>query len=302
MLERIRQLLASFDRRQRRHRSTGLFFAVTKRYGDDRGGQLAALITFYGFLSVFPLLLLLLTFAGLFLHGTKLETDLIRSALAQFPVIGGKLRENIHALSHGNALAIVGSILGLAWGSLGVTSSLQNATHRIWRLPPEAERGIWPRTVVGLQILGSLLAIVVLSSVAAGVSTVSAHAIGGGSFVPRVIILLAAFLVNFAGYLLVFWLLAPKGVPLRSLLPGTWAGAIGWTILQALSGYLLGHQLHHASQIYGFFAVVLGLILWLNLGAQLFLYSTELNLVVSRREWPRYLFGEPSGAANSSND
>ncbi len=265
---------------------------MVKRYGEDRGGQLSALVTFYGFLSVFPLLLLLVTFAGLFLHGSKLENTIVNSALAQFPVIGTQLRENIHAVAKGNIAAVIVSILGLIYGSLGVTSSLQNATHQVWRLPREAARGFWPRMFKGFQLLGALGFIVILSTVAAAMSTIGQQFFGGGGVLPRVLILLAALVANFAGYLLVLWLLAPDGTALRMLLPGTAFGAVGWTVLQALSGYLLGHQFHHASQIYGFFAVVLGLVFWINLGAQLFLYSTELNLVLAHRQWPRYLFSE----------
>ncbi len=296
----IRRITEALDRFQRRHTVSGVFFGVLKRYSEDRGGQLAALTTFYGFLSVFPLLLLLLTFAGLFLHGTKLESDIVNSALAQFPIIGGKLKENIHAITHGNIFATVASALGLLWGSLGVSSSLQHATHRMWRLGEGTERGLWPRTWKGLQLIAALGFIVVLSSIAASMSTVGAQYFGGSSVVPRLLILLAAFLANCSGYLLVLHLLSPSGTPWRTLLPGMALGAIVWTTLQALSGFLLGHELHHASQIYGFFAVVIGLVFWINLGAQLFLYATEFNLVLARHEWPRYFFSPPPESERSA--
>jgi YihY family inner membrane protein len=288
----VRRITDAFDRFQRSHRVTAVLFAVVKRYGEDRGGQLAALVTFYGFLSVFPLLLLLVTVAGLLLHGSSLEHTIVNSALSQFPVIGSRLRENIHAVSKGNIAAVVVSLLGLLYGSLGVTSSLQNATHQIWRLPRELAKGFWPRMFKGFQLLGALGFIVVLSSVGAAMSTVGQQYFGGGGLLPRILILLLALSANFAGYLLVMWLLSPDDAKIRMLIPGTIFGAIGWTVLQALSGYLIGHQFHHASQIYGFFAVVLGLVFWINLGAQLFLYSTELNLVLANRQWPRYLFSE----------
>ncbi len=294
MLQLLRRATRAFDEWQRRHRVTGILFGVTKRYGDDKAGQLAALTTFYGFLSVFPLLLLLLTFAGLFLKDSKLQNDIVNSALSQFPVVGDKIRENLHAIAKTNPFAIVASLLGLTWGALGVTSSLQNASHRIWRLPEEQSPGLWPRTWKGLQILATLGFVVVLSTVAAGMSTIGTEYFGGSSLAPRLLVLGGALLVNVFGYFVALWLLAPKPVAARILLPGTALGAVGWTILQALSGYLIGHQFHHASQIYGFFAVVLGMTFWINLGAQLFLYANELNVVLARHEWPRYVFGEPS--------
>ncbi len=300
MAAKIRRLTAGIDRLQRRYAFTAVVVGVTKRYGEDRAGNLIALITFYGFLSVFPLLLLLLTLVGLFFSGSTLQHDIVHSALSQFPVIGDQLGANVHAISRSNPLAIVASILGLTWGSLGVTSSMQHATHRIWRLPLEAAPGLLPRTLKGIQLLGALLLIVVLSSVAAGASTIGTQYFGGGSVIPRALALIAALVVNLVGYFLVLWILSPRTTALRSLVPGIVLGAFGWTLLQALSGYLLGHKFHHASQIYGVFAIVLGLIFWINLGAQLFMYSSELNLVLLRHEWPRYVFGEPDEAVSAT--
>ena len=61
----------------------------------------------------------------------------------------------------------------------------------------------------------------------------------------------------------------------------------------AAGGYLVGHNLKHASEVYGFFAVVLGLLSWLYLGAQLTLYAAEVNVVRARRLWPRSLLQPP---------
>ena len=282
----------TLDSLQQSHPLLAVPSAVLKRYGRDRAGQQAALVTFYGFLSVFPLLLLLVTFAGLFLRGTKLQSDIVNSALSQFPVIGGTLKDNLHAISKGNPAATLVSALGLLWGSLGVTNALQAASQRIWRTPDDEGPGLIPRIVKGLEILLALGALVVLSSVAAGASTIGAGYFGGATIVPRLLAIVVAILVNFVGYVTALWLLAPTRTDLRCLLPGAVIGAVGWTALQAFSGYLLGHQLHHASQIYGFFAVVLGLVFWINLGAQLFLLATETNLVLARHEWPVRLIGE----------
>jgi len=296
-----RELTGSIDRFQRRFRFTSVIFAVAKRYGEDRGGQLGALMTFYGFLSVFPLILLLLTFVGLFLPGTQLEKDIVNSALAQFPVIGDQLAANIHAIARGNSFAVIVSTLGLLWGAFGITSSMQFATHRIWREPPEAERGLWPRTLKGLEILGVLSLIIVMSTLAATLSTVGAQYFGGHHGILRLGAFASALIINFVGYVLALWMLAPKEATVKVIMPGAILGAVGWTVIQAFGGYLIGHRLHHASQIYGFFAVVFGLIFWISLGVQLFLYSSELNVVLHRREWPRYLFGEPDASATSSS-
>ena len=106
----------AIDAYQRRHRWLGFPLAVVYKFGDDQGPYLAALITYYGFLSLFPLLLLLVTILGFVLQGDPhLQDELLDSALAQFPVIGSQLRENVHSLTGsgtGLAVGIVGTLYG----------------------------------------------------------------------------------------------------------------------------------------------------------------------------------------------
>jgi uncharacterized BrkB/YihY/UPF0761 family membrane protein len=182
------------------------------------------------------------------------------------------------------------SAIGLLWGCFGITNSLQHASAQIWGVPRHRLASFGRRLLRGIALLGILGTAVVLSSVLAGASTIGAAHFGGHLPVVRVGVFLAACVLNMAAYLLALLLLAPDDVAVRLLFGGTLLGGLGWTVLQAFGGYLLGHQLARSSQIYGFFAIVLGTIFWLNLGAQLFLYSSELNVVQARRLWPRSLF------------
>lgn len=280
------------DRIQRRFRPTAVAVGVIKRYGDDRGGMYAALITFYGLLSVFPLLLLFSTIASRILGpDSKATKELINSALDQFPVIGPRLSSNIHSLNRGNTLATVASALFLLWGALGVTSALQTASHRLWRRPRHEEPNLWHRSGRGLLLLCVVASSVVLATIGAGVS--SSGYLHQFSNVLPVVVVLAQVVVNLGAYLLALKILAPPDTPWGHLVPGTIVGGLGWSILQQAGGYLISHQLHRTSEIYGFFAIILGLIFWLNLGAQLFLLSSELNVVLARSAWPRGLT-EPS--------
>src|SRR3954447_17455570 len=80
-------------------------------FADDQGSYLAALIAYYGFLSLFPLLLLLVTILGFVLQvDAELQEQLLDSALGQFPVIGSQLRDNVHSLTGNGA----GLALGIA--------------------------------------------------------------------------------------------------------------------------------------------------------------------------------------------
>jgi uncharacterized BrkB/YihY/UPF0761 family membrane protein len=94
-------------------------------------------------------------------------------------------------------------------------------------------------------------------------------------------------------YILAFRVLTPKSIGTRSLVPGAVVAGIGWGILQLVGTYLVAHQLRHSSQIYGYFASILGLIAFLYLAAQITLYAAELNVVRTRHLYPRSIVQPP---------
>ena len=120
---------------------------------------------------------------------------------------------------------------------------------------------------------------------------------GPGSFTGlRVGLSVAAGLAyarHVALYLAGFRVLTGPRVRLRDHLPGAVVAGVAWTGLQALGGYLVAHQLRHASQVYGFFGVVLGLVSWIFLVAQITIYAAEVNAVRVQRLWPRSIVQPP---------
>ncbi len=284
----IRPLLQRLDDFQQRHRVTAFPFAVVKKFGDDRGGQLAALITYYGFLALFPLLLVLVTTLAFFLHdNATLRADLLDSALADFPVIGAQLRKNVHALG-GNGLGLVVGIVVLVWGSLGVAQAAQHAMAEVWSVPVRDRPSFLPR--IGRALL--LLAVIGLGVVATTVLAAVATLLPESPVVVGLTIVVTVAL-NIALYLLAFRILTPKQVPTRSLRVGAVVGGTAWTALQALGGWLVARQLRHTSELYGFFGIVLGLLFFLFLAAQLVVYAAEINVVLTRRLYPRSLLTPP---------
>jgi uncharacterized BrkB/YihY/UPF0761 family membrane protein len=111
---------------------------------------------------------------------------------------------------------------------------------------------------------------------------------------------LLSAVVNIATYLVAFRVLTPKQIRWRDLLPGAVAGGLVWTLMQTAGGYLVGRYVRSASPVYGFFALFLGLIFWIYLGAQVTLYCAELNVVLTRRWWPRGLVQPPLTAADQA--
>ena len=96
----VERLARRADKAQQGVRPVAFAIGVLKKFGDDRGGSLAALLTFYGFLSLFPLLLLLVTILGFFSGSEHSFVQRVEnSAFSQFPVVGTKLSTNIHGLA-----------------------------------------------------------------------------------------------------------------------------------------------------------------------------------------------------------
>jgi YihY family inner membrane protein len=289
------RLVRRVDAFQQRHRFAGLVFGVIKKFGDDRAGSLAALMAYYGFLAMFPLLLFLTTLLGFVLRGnSSLKTHILNSALRDFPIIGTQLNNSVHPLK-GSGLGLIVGLLGLLWGGLGVTQIGQYAMAQIWNVPGVNRPSFKSRISRGLVLIAALGLAAVVSTVLASVST-----FGSASGVAKLLSAAASVVVNVGLFVAAFRIMTPRQVATADLIPGAViAGAI-WSVLQATGGYLVGHQLRHASQVYGFFGTVLGLISWLYLGAQVTLYAAEFNVVRSRKLWPRSMVQPPLTAADEA--
>jgi uncharacterized BrkB/YihY/UPF0761 family membrane protein len=240
------------------------------------------------------LLLLLITIAGMVVGpNSHAETAIVNSALSQFPDIGTNLQDNIRALHRATPLAFIVSALGLFWGSLGVTNHIQRASETVWGIPRHQEADLPRRVLRSLKLLGTIGAVVVGSTVLTGISTIGGGKLSAYPAAYWTYTLAGAAVVNLAAYLLALHILAPDGTRWRTLLPGTLVGGFGWTALETLGGVLVSHALRHTTALYGFFATVLGLVFWISLGSQLFVYASELNVVLARHLWPRHLDDPP---------
>ncbi|WP_354637971.1 YhjD/YihY/BrkB family envelope integrity protein [Kitasatospora camelliae] len=284
----VERTLRGLDRFQQRHTGPAVVVGVVKKFGDDRGGHLAALITYYGFVSLIPLLLLLSTALGFVLQDHPgVQDAVVDSALADFPVIGDQLRQNIHSVG-GSGLALAVALLGLLYGALGIAQILQFAMAQVWNVPEVRRPGYLPRLLRGL-LLFSVLGTGLL--LATGAAALVGTTLGGEAARAGALLLSAA--LNIGLCLACFRILTPKDVPTKALLPGCWLAGPLFALLQTFGALLVTHQLRHASQIYGFFATVIGLLSWLLLAAAITVYAAETNVVLKRGLWPRSLLQPP---------
>jgi YihY family inner membrane protein len=262
-------------------------YAVFKKFGDDQAGNLAALISYYGFFSLFPLMLVLVTVLGMVLErNTELREAIQDSALANFPVIGEEISSNVKAIEGSGLTLAVGIVLAL-WAGLGVLKVMQTAMNTIWNVPyryrPNFLKSLL-RAVIMLVVLG----VITIGSAVAG-------SIGTGNDNPLLSVLwvVVSLFLNLALFLLAFRILTTADVSWGDVFPGALIAAIAWTGLQALGGYFIRNQLEGATETYGTFATVIGLLAWMYLGAQVTLLAAEVNVVRKRRLWPRAIVQPP---------
>jgi YihY family inner membrane protein len=285
----IERVTRSIDRFQQGHKPLSVAYAVLKKYGDDNAGVLVSSLTLSAFGTMFPLLLLLVTILGLVLNAhSGLRNDVLHSTLNRFPIIGNDLANNIKSLHRDSPVGLTVGIGGLLWGSLGLAQNGIFTMAQVWNVPgPERPNYIkrLGRSVTFLLVLG--LGLIVSTVLAAGVPTVK------GSIVLAVAGAVASIFVNFGEYLFAFRVLTPRSVPMRSLVPGAALAGTGWTILQTFGGFVVGHYLKNDSAVYGLFGIVLGLLAWVYLIVELTVYAAELNVVLSRRLWPRAIVQPP---------
>jgi YihY family inner membrane protein len=280
-----------FDRFQQGHKGWAIPMAVIKKFGDDQAGNLAALVAYYAFFSIFPLLLVFTTILGFVLQGNSdLYDKVTNGVLAQLPVIGTQL--HTHALSGKVSALVIGLVTSL-WAGLGVTQAAQNALDKVWAVPFKDRANFLHSRLRGLLLLMCLGVMFVASAVATALVTtvLSGPLVKIGGYAITVA-------VNFSLYMLAFRFLTSVTVPTRCLWLGAGVGALFLTVMQLVGTIYVKHVVSHASNTYGTFATVIGLLVWLHLIAQLTLYAAELNVVVMRRLWPRTLLGPPEEPAD----
>lgn len=272
------------DRLQRRNRRVGYAIAVLYKYVDDQGGFLAALITYYAFVSLFPLLLLMTTALGVVLAGHPgLQQQVLDSTLSQFPVIGSQLQEP-EQLSGGVTAVVVG-IAGALYGGLGVGQAVQNAMDSVWAVPRNNRRDPFRSR------LRSLLLLFVLGSAAIAATVLSAvgHATASLGWFGKAGVTVATVAVNALICLVAFRVTTARQVTYRDVLPGALTAAVIWQLLQWFGANYVAHVVKSTSATNSVFALVLGLLAFLYLISVTLVMCAEVNVVRVDQLYPRSL-------------
>jgi membrane protein len=273
------------DRFQRRHAWLGFPLAVIYKFFDDFGTYLAAILTYYAFVSLFPLLLIASTVLSVVLRGDQhVQTELLSGALKSFPVVGSELDKPDH-LSGGPAGVTI-SIIASVYGALGVTQAFQYASNTMWAVPrntrpnPLHARG---RSLVLLAVIGlGILATTTLSILSSG-------GVGALGTTLRYLAIAAAVIINIAVAIFAFRFAPARRLSIRDVLPGAIGAAVTWQLLQSFGVVYVQHVVKHASASNQVFAIVLGLLAYLFLTALVVLFCVQINVVRVNRMHPRAL-------------
>lgn len=281
--------VSPFDRYQREHHWLGFPLAVLYKTLDDRAPRLAAMVTYYAFASLFPLMLLFVSVVGFLLDGDpSLRHHLTRTVVGALPGLGPELATSITGFGGSGAALAVG-VIGVLYGALGATTAAQSALNQIYgvarfRQPDPLRSRV---RALGLLVLLGLF-VVVSTGVAAVVST--ANGLSGqlgpwaqaGGYV-------LTFVLNASLFTLAYRLLTAVELSWRDVALGGLVAGAAWELLQTLGSLYIAHELNHSTALYGSFGVVVGALAWIYLQALALVVAAEINVVHKQRLWPRAL-------------
>jgi YihY family inner membrane protein len=297
----VEQGVRSVDCWQQRHPVIAFPVAVVKKFGDDEAGNLVALLTYYGFLATFPLLLAFTAVLGVALRKyPELHGKVVNSAFAEFPIVGAEIHEQLGVEKFsGTAFALTAGIVGAVLGGRGFAHALQNTLNKVWAVPKTDRPGLAPRylrTLTVLLLLGLIVVVTGAASTAAGVAT----SVGLGGPPARLVSFAVGTILGFGFFLALFRAAAAAQVPTRHLLLSAAVSAVGWQLLLIAAGYVVAHQLRHAQAVAGLFGAVLGLLAWLALQATVIVYAIEADVVRVKHLWPRSIVQPPLTRADKA--
>lgn len=281
-----RRATAKVRRFRGRHHKIDHVIRMVTHYSSVGGNAQAGAVTFFGFLSIFPILALAFFAVGMLAQVyPDLRKDIGTMIENVLPGVVGSDDGEIPLSTFENYAATVGivGLLVLLYSGLGWLSGMRVALETMFVLPKKEHANF----VVGkLRDLGTLLLLgtvlllsVALSGLVAGFSERLLDWVGADpdAVVPNALLWLLSHGLAVAAstvlLLALFKLLAQPHVPRRSLLDGALLGAIGFELLKAAAYFLIEQTKGNpAFQVFG---VSLILLIWINYFSRLVLYAAS---------------------------
>lgn len=285
-------VLVKLDASQRRHPVAGFPVAVFKRYGEDHGGWLGGIVTYYGFFALAPLLVVIMTLVAAIVDETSASERFIDAVGDVLPFVGADMQESLAPIT-GSPWAVAVGVGVALWGVVGAMRVAQDTVNRMWGVPRYRRPGFVRAVVRGAMVLGllfvGLVCTVIIAALTLGLRMQIAATVvtGVGSCAVNTMIALG-----------LFRLLVSRRLTMRELLPGALVVGVGSYVLTLAGGLYIQRIVANASSLYGSFATMIGLFAWIALLVQTLVYGTLVNVVRVERLWPRSLTGPPITAGD----
>ncbi|MGI8899501.1 MAG: YihY/virulence factor BrkB family protein [Nocardioides sp.] len=281
-------LVDRVDELQRRRRAISVPLAVVYKFFDDQGNYLAAILTYYAFIAIFPLLLIASSVLGFLLRDNEMVRNaVLDSALSQFPIVGSQLGR-AEGLQGSTSAVVIGSLTAL-YGIVGLGQAAQNAVNTTWAVPRNSRLNPVMSRVRSLALMvlagTSVMLLAVLSSVASNVDVFGSEA---DAFL-NLMLCIATVVITAAVLSAMLGLATRRRHRFSIVLPGGLTIAVGWHLLQTLGGVYVDRVVNRVSEMSGVFALVLGLIAMIYVAAMIAVLGMEVNVVLHRRLYPRAL-------------
>jgi YihY family inner membrane protein len=284
--------LERFDRWQQSHRWSAVGLATFKKFSEDKTTNLAGLIAFWAFFSIFPLMLAFITILGYTLpSGTK--QSVLNDVHNVLPVIQVSSLKGLT----GAWWALLIGVVSALWSGLSVVRTVQFAFNSVWEIPIKDQPKLVEQTLRGLKILGTVGLGLVVSTFITGFASSTVNSIlpaPGGTIVGAAI----ALVLDIGLFLAAFNMLTDKEISLKQVAPGAIVSGVIFWVLQMISSIIIGRYLHKAQGTYGAMAGVITILWWFYLQAVVTLLGAQLNVVLTQRLWPRSLIGGPDTEAD----
>jgi YihY family inner membrane protein len=285
-------VLKKVDAAQKATKPTGVAVATFKKFSEDKSTSLAAMMAFWAFFSIFPLLMVLVTVLGWVLP-TSTKDSVLTHIAQMFPLLNPS---TIKGLSGAVWALIVGGVTAL-WSGLGAVLTTQTAFNSVWEIPYHERPGLVEQVLRSLRVLATIGVGLVLTTLISGFVTSSASGVHLG-VVGRVAGYVIAALLDVGLFVAAFRMLTDREVTTRDVLPGALLSGIVFFILEQLSSVIIANRLKHAQATYGHFATVITILWWFYLSSVVTLLGAQLNVVLKERMYPRSVVDAPQTEAD----
>jgi membrane protein len=241
-------------------------------------GRNAAVLAYFGVLTIFPLLMAATTIMGFVLEGNEqLQRDIVDSAFSQIPVVGDQIESQAGQLS-GNWWALTLGLAVALWSSMKAFVGAHSAFDDTWEVPvDDRAKGATTRVraLIGIAVIGL-----------AQVSNVVLASLVGFADLPwlgQIGLTLGGLAINVVVVASMYRFLTSRDVTWSMVWPGALFSGVLFTLLQFAGTNIMARALSNAESVYGDFAGLIALMTWISLHALITLVGAELNAAIVER-------------------